>query len=234
MDYLFPPYCAGCGRFGERFCSDCYREVQRFEHLKVCEKCGHPLSGDKCISCPRYSFAFKTIKSWGIYNQSLRKAIHSLKFKNNLALGDEFASHLSQIVTNSHWPIDLIAPVPISSGREKSRGYNQSAMLAFPMALNLDVRYASSALSKTKENRSQVGLSPDERFNNAQDAFNANSRLVKNKTVLVVDDVTTTGATLHFCAQALLKAGAHEVYALTLAKAVLNTEMTDNFVIENI
>jgi ComF family protein len=118
------------------------------------------------------------------------------------------------------WKVDLVIPVPISLSRRSERGYNQAALLARPMALYFGMNYQPRALKKSRETHSQVGLSFDERQANVQGAFIAERLIIQGKDVLVVDDVTTSGATLNSCAQALRLAGAKEVYCLTLARAL--------------
>jgi len=102
----------------------------------------------------------------------------------------------------------------------KERGYNQAALLAKPLAAIQGWGYAPQALLRTRETRSQVGLSIAERKENMTGAFCATPALPSGKTILLVDDVATTGATLMACSSTLIKAGAKVVYALTLAKAL--------------
>jgi ComF family protein len=118
------------------------------------------------------------------------------------------------------WEVDMVAPVPIGIARGSQRGYNQASLLAWPLALAHEIQYRPKALSKIRETRSQVGLTFDERYNNVNGAFQANPMLVKGKIILVIDDVATSGATMHTCSEALLSAGAKQVFGLTLARAV--------------
>ncbi len=100
------------------------------------------------------------------------------------------------------------------------RGYNQVALVAKPLASLLNKHYSSKILVRARETRTQVGLTPDQRKQNVAGAFRAEGLLASEKNVLVVDDVATSGATLASCAEALRIAGAKEVYALTLARAL--------------
>ena len=102
----------------------------------------------------------------------------------------------------------------------QERGYNQVGMVARPMAVLTGWQYAPGALIRARETKSQVGLSPVERQENMQDAFRSDTHLVAGRTVLLLDDVVTTGATLKACADALLSSGARAVYALTIARAL--------------
>jgi ComF family protein len=128
------------------------------------------------------------------------------------------------LLASLSWPIEIVVPVPIGRARRKERGYNQAALLAYPLALCSEIPYQSHALSRKRETRTQVGLNPLERKLNVADAFVAAREFVEGKSVLVVDDVTTTGATLNACAQALISAGARLVYGLTLARAGLDQD----------
>jgi ComF family protein len=121
---------------------------------------------------------------------------------------------------NTGWTVDVVTPVPVSSSRKTTRGYNQAALLARPIALYFGLAYCPGALAKKRDTRSQVGLTADQRLENVRDAFKAAEGIVKEKRVLVIDDVTTSGATLSSCSHALFDAGAEKVYCLTLARAL--------------
>jgi ComF family protein len=151
----------------------------------------------------------------------MRNAIHRLKYKDDLGLGEILARLMVILFQKLMWEIDLIVPVPGSLARRKMRGYNQASLLAFPIALNCGIPYRPKALMKTRETPSQVGLSAAERHANVQDAFLAKKEMVAGKRILVIDDVTTSGATMEACARALVNKGARQVYGLTLARAVL-------------
>jgi len=124
-----------------------------------------------------------------------------------------------QYVRELNWDIDMIVPIPLGRQRQKERGYNQVGMIAKPLALAMDIQFAPKALVRCKETRSQVGLSKQERQKNVGGAFQA-SVGVKGKTILVLDDVSTTGSTLSSSAEALFASGAKNVYALTVARAL--------------
>ncbi len=151
----------------------------------------------------------------------VRKAVHRLKYHRDLALADILAAQMLPLVREQGWEIDAVVAIPLGKQRLRERGYNQAALVAFPLALGLDVPFLRHALSRTRETRSQVGLSAEERRQNVAGAFKAAGERVQGKTVLLVDDVMTTGATLDAAAQALLAAGAARVYAATVARAAL-------------
>ncbi len=149
----------------------------------------------------------------------MRKAIHRLKYKRDVALGEALAQPMIRCLQTQAWPIDLVAPVPLGLARKAERGYNQAALLARPIALSLGLEYRSNIVWRGRETRSQVGLSAEARRENVAGAFWAKAVQVRGKRVLIVDDVLTTGATVNACAQAVIEAGAECVYGLTLARA---------------
>jgi ComF family protein len=118
-----------------------------------------------------------------------------------------------------NWDCDLIIPVPLGLARLKERGYNQSNLLARPLSLAVGIPFQPNGLIRVRETCSQVGLTFTQRRENVSGAFQALSRNVSGRRVLVVDDVATSCATLDACAIALIKAGSTGVSALTLARA---------------
>jgi ComF family protein len=143
-----------------------------------------------------------------------------MKYNRDVGLGEVLARQMIYSLDGIDWSVDLVMPVPIGPTRKYERGYNQAALLARPIALFFGWDYALHGLRKQRETRSQVGLTVEQRRVNVKDAFIAESRVVRTKRVLLVDDVTTSGATLISGAKALFEAGASAVYCLTLARAI--------------
>ncbi|GAB4571091.1 MAG: hypothetical protein Fur0017_19260 [Anaerolineales bacterium] len=139
-------------------------------------------------------------------------------------MGDAIAAAMLPFVQRLNWNIDLVVPVPLGKQRIQERGYNQVAMIAKPLAMGLDLQYSANMLFRRKETRSQVGLSREERRTNVQGAFQAKTG-VNGKIVLIMDDVSTTGSTLSSGAEALYTAGAKDVYALTVARALSHHDL---------
>lgn len=219
LDWLYPPECGGCGQPGSRWCPVCQAGAQVIG-VDICPICGQQqAAGEVCRQCAKNHPAFLAIRSWAVYQGTLREAIHRLKYKHDIALAEALAVHLIEVYNRMQWTVDLITAVPLGSKRLLERGYNQAGMLARPLALYNRKTFAPDAIRRIRETDSQVRLGPSERRANVQNAFEANTSLVSGKMVLVIDDVTTTGATIESCAQALRGAGAAGVYGLTLARA---------------
>lgn len=220
LDLLYPPYCSGCGKPGARWCPTCQANARRITP-PVCERCGKSQpGGGVCLTCQEHPPVFVALRTWAVFDGTLRLALHRLKYEGDMALGEVLAQHLAEVLCTTGWPVDLVVPTPMGRARRKQRGYNQAALLAWPLAAECSLAYQSKALQKVRETRSQVGLNFDERHDNVAGAFQADARLAAGKTVLVIDDVTTSGATLQECSLALMAAGAKAVYGLTLARAV--------------
>jgi len=224
VDWLYPPECGGCGKPGVRWCPDCQAKIIPLKE-NLCEVCGEILSElGICDSCRSNPPAFKALRSAAAFGGPLRNAIHHLKYHQDIALAESLSEILYQKITETKWHFDLITSVPLSKERMKERGYNQSSMLAFPLALRLQKPFIEKAIERTRNTHSQVGLNILERRENVRDAFTASPKYVENKSVLIIDDVATSGATLRACAQALRNAGAVTIYGLTLARPVMSMD----------
>ena len=235
MDWLFPATCAGCEKPGQRLCEVCHQAVNIIGHA-ACHRCGKPFptgrllqNSNLCQDCKKKLPLYESLGSWAIYGGPLRQAIHRLKYNQDLGLGDVFSRFLVQYVAERGWPADLVLPVPLSRNRLKERGYNQAALLARPVAQAFGLRYEPNGLIKIKDTPSQVGLSQIERKINVTGAFIGDVNKVKGANILIIDDVTTTGATIEACTHALLEAKANSVWGLTLARATF--QMTDGITI---
>lgn len=224
VDWLYPPVCGGCEQWGNRWCTICQSNSQEVGK-EICLRCGDVLKhGEECSNCLAHPPSYQALRSWGMHQGPLRLAIHSLKYQRNIGLAEALSIHLIDLLDHLKWTVDLIVPVPLAAQRRLERGYNQASLLAFPLALARRLPYSNRALHRVRETRSQVGLTSEERHSNVKDAFIAVGAIVKGKSVLVIDDVATTGATQEACARALLSAGASTVYGITLARAGFHTE----------
>lgn len=223
LDWLYPPHCGGCGKQISRWCQECQRETKLITG-QVCHKCGCVCDSGLCSRCGNVNIDYEGLRSWAIYSGPLRKAVHQLKYNGDMSLGEILARPMIELLQSLNWLIDIVVPVPMGNTRRSERGYNQAAMLAFPISLFLRRPYYPHALLKSRENLSQVGLNPSQRRANVRDVFVGREKFVKGKSVLIVDDVVTTGATMEACANAVQRAQARSVYGITLARSGLMVE----------
>ncbi|MHB1133647.1 MAG: ComF family protein [Chloroflexota bacterium] len=153
----------------------------------------------------------------GPFSGPLRHAVHRFKFSGERYLAEPLGEILTRAWVQAPLKGDCLVPVPLHPKQEAARGYNQSTLLAEVAALRLGVPVVSQGLRKVRETPPQVGLSQAERSRNLQGAFTWVGTAPDSP--VLVDDVTTTGATLGACAATLRAAGARRVYALVLARA---------------
>jgi competence protein ComFC len=150
----------------------------------------------------------------------LREGIHRFKYEGERSLAGPLAELLLPTARSLPWPVDVIVPAPLYPARERQRGYNQSALLAERLAKALKTPLDSRAIHRERDTRPQMGLTAPERRTNVAGAFAGRPGSLEGQRVLLFDDVCTTGSTLEACAQAARQAGAAEVRALVLARAV--------------
>lgn len=178
------------------------------------EKAGSSLGC--CDSCQQQLFQPQYSESWlslGLYQGKLEKAVRAYKFHHVTKLGHLFAQKLIQCLDKQPWQVDVICAVPLHWSRYVERGYNQSALLAKHLSKHSGIPY-QPLLKRVKRTQQQAKLSKSERLKNVQDAFVAKQVL---GTVLLVDDVITSGATSQACTEALLEAGASSVKVAAIA-----------------
>ena len=222
IDLVFPSVCGGCGQAGQRFCSAC-RASLTYLPTPLCEHCGyplHPAESARCAACRQLGRpALTALRSIAFFEGPLRNALHRLKYRRDVILADSLALVLNNAWPNFNLPADLVIPIPLSPKRLRERGYNQAALLAQAFAELTGLAYAPQAAARIRHTDTQVGLAPYARHANVAGAFRADSKIVAGQTVILLDDVCTTGATLEACAEALLAAGATRIWGLTLGRA---------------
>lgn len=223
LNIIFPIKCVGCGKCGFNLCSDCAANIEVVV-ADVCPQCGKISSfGKYCADCRKSSnLALAGILPAAIYESGPTKEIvHSLKY-----LGvSEFSDVLGELIVRKllrqkgNLPDNsVVVPVPLHSKREAERGYNQSELIGKYVAKKLNIA-GGNAMSRIRNNRPQIELRREARLKNLAGCFVVEDReLIAGKTVLLIDDVATTGATLNECAKALISAGAKEVWGIVAAR----------------
>jgi ComF family protein len=190
----------------------------------LCACCGFPFQHDSgpaalCGSCLGREPAYDSARAALAYDDNARRLILDLKRGGRRDGLPVFAGWMAAAAAEALARVDFLAPAPMHWTRLATRSFNQAAWLAQALARAGGKPWKPGALKRVKRRRSQAGLSASERRRNVGGAIKASWRY-EGKTILVVDDVFTTGATLEACARALRKAGAAEVHAVTLARVV--------------
>lgn len=224
LDLFFPRIlCPLCGEekelnFGE-LCSICSDRLPKING-EICFFCGRPIFAGECFSCQGQVYNFKFNRSWGLYKDGLKKGIYKFKYGGRTELKRVFAEFMADTVLNEpeYGCIEQLLAVPLHEIRLKQRGYNQAELLGSELAGRLGLEFLPKVLVREKNTAAQSGLSREERKLNLDSVFRVNKcKQIKNRTLLLVDDIFTTGATADACAQALLQAGSKQVLVITLA-----------------
>ena len=213
--------CNNCGKEifeGEYFCEKCTAELS-FNDGVICQHCGRKVETptDYCLTCKGVLTSVDKSRSVFLYEKPISTMISKAKYFGKKYYLEIFAKYLSNLYFKNYFNADLITFVPMTEKAQKKRGYNQSTILAEGVSsiVNVPVFYG---LEKKKETERQATLNKAQRLKNLVDAYKiTDKKAVKGKSVLIVDDVTTTGSTAEALASKLKKAGASQVFLLTIA-----------------
>ena len=213
--------CSCCGResfTGGILCERCLEKAERNDGF-ICDHCGVKTAAGEayCPRCKNKLTSFDKARSAFVYGEVTGLLVQKLKYGGEKYLAEEFAKELYRLFVVSVSHADGIVCVPMSEKREKSRGYNQSKLIAEALAKLSSVPFLDVTVKK-RETESQVGKNYGERRKNLEGSFGVkNKSEVKGKRLVIADDVTTTGSTAEVLAAALKHAGAEEVFVLTFA-----------------
>jgi ComF family protein len=226
LDLLFPPRCAGCGASGHLLCPACLAQIRRLQQPR-CPSCALPFDGQICRSCcqpPHPQRALHALQAVAAYREPLRTCIHQFKYRGAIRLAEPLGLLLAETYRTCNLRSEILVAVPLHTDRERQRGYNHAALLARVCARTLGLPLCERSLERQRPTTAQAGLQPAERRQNVAGAFRCRPDptdvSLRGRTVLLIDDVCTTGATLEACALALLAGGAATVGALVLAQPI--------------
>jgi ComF family protein len=188
-----------------------------------CAKCGEPAPAIEglCGRCIKGEHFFDFARSALLFTRTLREIIHHLKYSDRVSLAKPIGDILKDCLEREPFTGELIIPVPLHRSRERQRGFNQAELIATRLGLPMNTRL----LRRRKDTPSQTGLTRSERQRNLAAAFEARGEV--KGTVIVVDDVYTTGSTMNEIARTLKRAGAERVEALTVARVAKNIYLDD-------
>lgn len=232
FDIIFPIECIGCGKEGEWFCQKCLDEIDliKKQTCSICERVSK--KGRTCFLCRHKTKIDGVIAACSYKNKLIREAIEIFKYKFVKDVSIPLSALIIKILkTNGelknwyqeillHKEIFVIVPVPLHPRRLRWRGFNQAELLAKELSKNLGIKIENKILIRSRYNTPQVEIkNRRQRIENIRDAFGANNSLeIKDKKILLIDDVCTTAATLSECAKVLKKAGASEIWGIVVAR----------------
>lgn len=230
VDTVLPPRCAASGEIVEQqgmISNSVFRDLN-FIMDPMCRICGAPFAYDMgegacCASCLDLAPGYDTARSALVYDDVSRKIILKFKHADQLHIVHTFSPWLLQVGTDMLSAADYIIPVPLHRGRLLKRRYNQAGMIAKMLSNKTDVTWLPDALVRKRATLSQGHLGAKDRYANVKGAFALKPDVANRfsgKTIVLVDDVLTSGATVSECAKILKSSGASQVHVLTVARAV--------------
>lgn len=225
LDILFPVHCAGCQRSGYVLCPICIAKIPPLPS-PFCQLCGTPLSTyGACKNCQYRQTKLSGQRAVSFYQEPLRGCIHGLKYDGNTRLAEPLGLLLAQAYRGYGMQADMLIPVPLHSERQQQRGFNHASLLAEVCSANVGVPMNDNILVRHRATVAQVDLHPRERYQNVAGAFACSSRSARDalheSRIVIIDDVSTTSATLEACATPLFAAGAKEIWGLVLARPLI-------------
>ncbi len=224
LDFIFPKNCLGCSREGKYICSNCVARVPVLR--SVCPYCEKPsIDGLTHTKCKK-KFGIDGLTSIWDYEGVIRKAILALKFKYSTEVGKELSDIFASFLKSTKYLLPTnttLIPIPIHWHRENVRGFNQSEIIGKLVAQEMGWEFVPDLLVKKKSTTSQVELSVEGRKKNLQGVFSLNhgyssTGLQNSPSVVIFDDVFTTGSTLKEAAKVLKRAGVEKVWGMTIAR----------------
>ena len=223
-ELLFPENitCNFCGEDCDKqresgLCLECVNKLP-FNNKNICFKCGNLLrEGESCNVCKFTKHYFVKARAPFVYEGNVKEAIFKLKFNGERYIAKTFAYYLSLSYHLLNENFDIIVPLPLSAKRLKERGYNQSELIAKELSKIVGVE-CKLVLDKVVHTPKQSNVEITERSKNVENVFKVNSvKDIKNKSILLIDDIFTTGATVNSASRELMRKGARSVYVLTVA-----------------
>lgn len=218
LKIFFPERCPLCGEiieFHKNSCEKCRNSPLRISE-SFCHHCGY--DKERCL-CESGNISFPHISALYLYSGRIKQQIHQFKFGGDRQLSKHFGDEMAFRVAECFYEADFdcVTFVPMRKSAEKERGYNQSELLAKRIAQKLFIP-CEGLLIKTHETKKQHELVAEERKSNLKGAFALSQNAdIKGKTVLLCDDIKTTGSTLKECEKVLFQNGAKDVYCICIA-----------------
>lgn len=231
IDFALPPRCAGCGTIVDEldgFCADCWPRLE-FLGKGGCETCGIPLEAtdaETCGACSARPPRIDRTRAAVAYDEIPRAIAIRLKYGRKVALARTMARYIAPLAEEER-ESRLLVPVPLHRSRLWNRGFNQSALIARSLSRRLGIASDPFALIRTRKTPPLKGMSIAQRRRAVAGAFAVpDAARVKGKTVILVDDVLTSGSTADACAKALRRAGAARIELLAWARVIRPTTLS--------
>ncbi len=226
-DIIYPRRCPVCDevlRFGRgKICAKCYHQLS-YIHEPRCKKCGRSIrkfEQEYCYDCSRKKHFFISGIALIDNVEAGKKSVYAIKYHNKREYVDFYTDEIVKRYSDEirYWQPDILIPVPLHKKKMIKRGYNQAEVIAVSIGMKMGIKVDKKSLKRIVNTKPQKELNDIERRRNLANAFcvNINQKNVKGKSIILIDDIYTTGSTIDECAKVLLKAGAKKVHFITLS-----------------
>lgn len=222
MELLYPKTCCFCGKISvQEICDSCKEKVFYIKEPR-CKKCGKPIRYEEqeyCHDCQKQSFHYVQGRSLWIHKGAVPWSIYQFKYHNRRIYGKFYAKELYRVYGESieEWGIDLIVPVPLHWRRRRKRGYNQAEIVARYLGELTGIPVDKHLVIRKKYTEPQKTLNNKERVKNLKHVFDVRKMTVREKNILLIDDIYTTGSTIDAISKVLLEKGHNKVWFLTIS-----------------
>lgn len=222
MKLLYPHRCPFCNETVEKeLCDNCRRKLEWIQEPR-CRKCGKPIRDEQaeyCFDCKKRKKSFEEGRSLWVHKPPVSDALYRFKYKNQRCYGTFFAQSLWERFGDEiqRWDPEVIIPVPVHRKRYRKRGYNQASLIAKPLSHISKIPLNEQMIIRVEDTKPSKELGPAERADNLRKAFVIDEEIRKYKTVLLLDDIYTTGTTIDTISRKMHKKGVERVYFLTIS-----------------
>jgi ComF family protein len=224
FDLLIPPVCVGCSQKLDdgkaMLCAKCSAKIKAVSP-HGCPKCGSPLEEGHCAACHDFNYDFDLARAVYSYDEPLTSMIHNLKYREHTKSTGFLAKGIAGYISEQpqYQNSDFITAVPLHPVRKRERGYNQSELIARKVSKLTGIKYIE-AVKRSRYTASQTMLHKEQRLHNLNGAFRINRKAdLRGKSIILLDDVFTTGSTINEISKTLHAAGAAKVLGLTACRA---------------
>ncbi len=226
IEQLFPGRCGVCDgliKGNDGVCETCRRSLP-YVGDRICMKCGKPVSEDVeyCSDCRKWERCFHSGRAVFLYDEKMREAMGRFKYQGRCEYASFYGEQIVKCLGEQirRWNVQALIPVPLHDARRRRRGYNQAELLAVEVGKRLNIPVLSDYVTREKKTAPQKELDFKERNRNLAKAFQVSKeqrRLYPHlKRVIIIDDIYTTGSTVHNCTKCLLDAGISLVYFVSV------------------
>ncbi|MCB0745592.1 MAG: ComF family protein [Ignavibacteriae bacterium] len=219
FDLFLPRICLNCGEAintdSNTICEKCFNQLEIATPERIKLEFERKFLKEKLVKDFYSAFVFKE-------DSAIQKMIHGLKYNKNFTIGSYLGIKTAKVLENKlkFWQADLIMAIPLHKLRKAERGFNQADIIAKAIGKEVKIKFSKNIIQRIRFTQTQTKLNLVERKENMNGAFKIRkAKLVKDKNIILVDDVITTGATVSECAKILLENGAKNIYALSVAIA---------------